>query len=75
MKQPSLNDNNSKEKNEKRQRNYEQVHLSELEIEMDESRLRIRLYACALQVASEVTGIDLLKKTGELLLQERMKKR
>ncbi len=70
---PDVSKGNSKEKNNRRQRNYEQIQISDLEFELNEARLKIRLYACALQVASEATGIDLLKKTGELLQQERMK--
>ena len=50
-----------------RQRNYEQRRISELEKELDEARLRVRFYACAIAVASEATGIDLLKKIGEQL--------
>jgi len=75
MKRPKPNSNIPKEQNIRRQRKYEQIQISELEFELDEARLKIRLYACALQVASEATGIDLLKKTGELLQQERMKKK
>jgi transposase-like protein len=71
MKRPKPNPDVSKEKNNRRQRTYEQIQISDLEFELNEARLKIRLYACALQVASEATGIDLLKKTGELLQQER----
>lgn len=46
----------------RRQRTYEQVRISELEIELQEAQLRVRLYSCALQVASDATGIDLVKK-------------
>ena len=59
----------------RRQRTYEQVRISELEIELQEARLRVRLYSCALQVASDATGIDLVKKTGELLSDVRTKKK
>ena len=74
MKQPP-SPLSAKEKNEreKRQRTYEQHRISELEIDLDEAKLRVQFYACAIAVCSEATGIDLLKKIGELLSEQSAK--
>ena len=45
----------------RQQRSYEQMRISELEAELEDARIRVQFYACALTVASEATGIDLLK--------------
>lgn len=57
----------AKEKRRLRQRRYEQDRISELEYELEQARLRVRLYACAIEVASEEMGVDLLKKIGSQL--------
>lgn len=62
-----------KEQRRRRQRRYEQERISELEQELELARLRVRLYACAIEVASEEMGVDLLKKIGERLSAERTK--
>jgi transposase-like protein len=62
-----------REKRRRRQRRYEQERISELEQELELARLRVRLYACAIEVASEEMGVDLLKKIGGRLLAERTK--
>jgi transposase-like protein len=50
----------AKEQRRRRQRRYGQERISELEQEL--ARLRVRLYACAIEVAGEEMGVDLLKK-------------
>lgn len=62
-----------REKRLRKQRRYEQERISELEQELELARLRVRLYACAIEVASEEMGVDLLKKIGGRLSAERTK--
>ena len=63
----------------KRQRNYEQIKISELEIDLDETRQRLNFYRCALslinELATELCEIDLLKKTGNELSIRRAKRK
>jgi len=64
---------------EKLQRSYEQLRISGLEMDLDETRTRLEFYKCALnvinEIALEITEIDLLKKTGEQLSIRRTKKK
>jgi hypothetical protein len=52
-------------------RKKEQFRISELEMDLDDSRRKLQFYKCALDIinelALEMSGIDRLKKTGEQL--------
>ena len=68
-----------KQRKTKRQRSYEQMHISCLEQDLDKARQRVLFYGRALniinEIALELTGLDLLKKTGEQLSTRRAKKK
>lgn len=59
----------------KRQRNYEQHRISSLECDLDNAKQRVQFYSTALtmlnELALEICGIDLLKKTGDELFTRR----
>ena len=65
-----ISDDFRKEKMRKH-RKREQIRISELEMNLDDSRRKLQFYKCALDVinelALEMSGIDLFKKTGEQL--------
>jgi len=80
-KSPTMNKPHASEQDkQKRLRKYkstEQPYLSQLEIDLEQAQTRLRFYVLAVDVinelAQELTGIDLLKKTG-LELSKRSKK-
>ena len=67
MAQPKDSPGEKKNKRRARQRNHEQLRISELEQQLDEARARAQLYSLALQLLSEEAGEDLSKKSGALL--------
>ena len=60
-----------KNKRAKRQKTNEQFTICDLESDLETTRERVQFYVCAMNfinaLAKEITGIDLLKKTGEEL--------
>ena len=70
MKKPHASQED-KQKRAKRHKTSEQLLICELESDLETTRERVQFYVYALDfinaLAKELTGIDLLKKTGEEL--------
>lgn len=70
MKKPHA-PNPEKEHRKKRFKLDVHLRISELEADLDKARSRMEFYRCAMDIvnelAEELTGIDLLKKTGQEL--------
>lgn len=68
-----------KEYRKKRYKSDEQLRLGELESDLDRAQQRVRFYQYSLSIindlAKELTGVDLLKKTGQELSKQSMKRK